>query len=118
MRFRNAAVDPRRRRVEFPWTLHRERLVGALAIELLDKGVELGLLLKEVGAGRTSRFFLQRQMHAFVTAVLLWMTGLDALDGDPQPEPPHRKFRELKQSMRRSEGNSVVRANRPRQTPF
>src|ERR1700758_2007924 len=102
----------------FPRTQHGERLVGALAIELLGKGVELGLLLKEIGAGRTRRFFLQRQVHAFLTTVLLRMTGLDALDRDPQPQPPHRKLGELKQSLRRSEGDSVVCADRSRQTSF
>jgi hypothetical protein len=39
------------------------------------------LLLQDVGARRTSGFFLQGQMHTFMTTVLLGMTGPDALNG-------------------------------------
>jgi hypothetical protein len=34
---------------------------AAAPVELLDKGIQLGLLLEEVGAGRACRFFLQGQ---------------------------------------------------------
>ena len=56
----------------------------AFVVELFDEGVELGLLLKQVGAGGASGFFLQRQMHAFMPAVLLGMTRPDAFDADTQ----------------------------------
>ena len=52
-------------------------------IRLVQEGVELGLLLQDVGARRASGFFLQSEMHAFVTAILLWMPRLDAFDADP-----------------------------------
>ena len=51
-------------------------------IELFQEGVELGLLLQDVGAGRTSGFFLQGQMHAFMPAVLLRMAGANPFNGD------------------------------------
>ena len=54
-----------------------------LVIELLDESVELGLLLKQIGAGGARGLFLQGQMHAFVAAILLGMAGLDAFDRDP-----------------------------------
>jgi hypothetical protein len=74
----------------------------------LNSSIELGLLLQDIAARGTSRFLLQGQMHAFMPAVLLRMTGLDALDRDAQSQPPHRKPGELKQSMRRSEGDAIV----------
>ena len=51
-------------------------------IALVQEGVELGLLLQNVGAGGTSGFFLQGQMHTFMTAVLLRMAGPDPLNRD------------------------------------
>ena len=59
-----------------------------LAIELFHEDVELSLLLQDIGAGRAGGFLLERQMHAFMAAVLLGMTRLDALDRDAQPQPP------------------------------
>jgi hypothetical protein len=56
--------------------------MGSFVIEFLEEGVELGLLLQDVGARRTSGFSLQGQMHAFMSAVLLRMTGPDPLNGD------------------------------------
>ena len=54
-----------------------------LVVELVQEGIELGLLLKQIGAGGAGGFFLQGQMHALVTAVLLRMTGLDSFDANP-----------------------------------
>ena len=51
-------------------------------IELFQKSVEFGLLLQYVGARGTSGFFLQGQVHAFMTTVLLRVARSDALDGD------------------------------------
>jgi hypothetical protein len=31
-------------------------------------------------------------MHALVTAVLLGIAWFDALDADPEPQPPNRQF--------------------------
>lgn len=43
------------------------------------------------------------------------MARADALDGDAQTQPPYRKLRKLKQSVRGSEGNTVIGTDRPRQ---
>ena len=53
-----------------------------LVIELLQKSVELGLLLQDVCTRRTSGFFFQGEVHAFMTTVLLRMARADTLDGD------------------------------------
>src|SRR5690349_2966833 len=55
-------------------------------------------------------------MHAFVPAVLLGMTGLDAPDGNAQAQPPDREPGEIEQSIRRGERNAVVGADRSGQT--
>ena len=87
----NALVGAAGRRVDLGRTFHRERLMRTLVVELLDKGVELGLLLKQVGAGGTGGLLFQGQMHALVTAVLLRMTGADAFYADAEPQPPNGK---------------------------
>ena len=56
--------------------------MGSFVIELLQEGVELGLLLQDVGPRRTGGFFLKGEMHAFTTTVLLEMAWLDPLNGD------------------------------------
>src|SRR5580704_7008598 len=78
--FLNAPVRAAGRRVNLGGTFHVQSFVRTFAVELLNEGIELGLLLKQVGAGGTSGFCLQGQMHAFVTAVLLRMAGFDAFD--------------------------------------
>jgi hypothetical protein len=54
-------------------------------------------------------------MHALMAAVLLGMTGFDAFNSNPQPEPPDCKFAQVKQGVCRSEGYAVVTANVDRQ---
>ena len=39
------------------------------------------------------------------------MTGLDAFDGDAQPQPPDRELGEVEQRVGRGEGRAVVRAD-------
>ena len=51
--------------------------MGPFVVELLDEGVELGLLLEEIGAGRAGGFLFQRQVHALVAAVLLRMAWFE-----------------------------------------
>jgi len=53
-----------------------------------------------------------------MAAVLLGMAGLNAFDCDPEPQPPDRELRELKQSVRGSERDSVVRADCAGQAAF
>src|SRR6267142_3959266 len=54
-------------------------------------------------------------MHALVPAVLLRVAGLDALDGDAEPQPPHRELGEAEEGTRTGEGDAVVGADRTRQ---
>src|ERR1700740_340731 len=87
-----AEVGSRTRRIDFGRTLHGKRLVWPFGVEFPDKVVETGLLLQAVHSGRSGCFFLQREMHALVAAVLLRVARLDALDGNAEAEPPHREF--------------------------
>ena len=61
---------------------------GRSFVELLEKIIEFALLLQTVQACGTSGFRLESEMHAFMPAILLRMTGLDAFDGDAQTQPP------------------------------
>lgn len=61
--------------------------------------IELGLLLQEVFGSRLGGLELEREMHAFVAAILLRMAGFDALDGDAEAEPPHRQSGEIEQGV-------------------
>jgi len=57
--------------------------------------VEAGLLLKEVCGSVLGGFFLQSEMHALVTAVLLRMARLDPFNANPQAEPPDRELAQM-----------------------
>ena len=50
----------------------------------VDKVVELCLLLEKVLGRGLGGLFLQGQVHALMAAILLRMTGLDALDVDSE----------------------------------
>jgi hypothetical protein len=76
---RGGLIDLRR-------TLHGKGFVRRLVIEYLDEIIEAGLLLQEVAGGRFGDFFLQGQMHAFGTAVLLRMATLDPFDANAQAQ--------------------------------
>jgi len=82
MRFWDAAIRTGRSRVNLGRAFHVQSFMGSLLIELVEEGVELGLLLQAVGARGAGGFFFQGQMHAFMAAVLLGMTGLYPLNGD------------------------------------
>jgi len=55
---------------------------GTFAVEDLGKLVKGGLLLQKVYGGGFRGSFLQREMHAFVTAILLGMVRLDPFDSN------------------------------------
>ena len=107
-----AGIGSRTGRVDFGRTLHGERLVWPFGIEFLDKVIETGLLLQAVHSGRSGCFFLQREMHTFVAAVLLRVARLDALDGNAEAEPPHREFGEIEEGIRTGERHAIVGPDR------
>jgi len=82
--------------------------VRAVRIEARQKVVEPGLLLEHVRGGRLGGFALEREVHALVPAVLLWVSGCDAFDLDPQSQPPHRQLAQPVEGMRRCERDAVV----------
>ena len=74
--------------VDLRRAFHGNGFVGPFGVELVQKVIEAGLLLKTVLAWRPRGFGLESSVHAFVTAILLGFSGLDALDGDAEPQPP------------------------------
>jgi len=70
--------------------------------------IEALLLLQEVEGSGLSGFRLQRQVHAFVTAVLLRVPGLDALQVDDQAQPPDRELGKTEQRIARGKRHAVV----------
>src|ERR1700749_1226459 len=114
VRLRDAFVGAAGRGIDLRRAPHLQRLVWAFPIKFLYEGVEFPLLLQQVGASGACGFLLQRQMHPFMAAVLLRMTGPYALNRGNEPEPPHRKLRELKEPMRRSEWNTIIGTDGPR----
>ena len=106
-----SGVGTRGRLVDLGRAFHVQSFVRAFVVEDLDKVIEAGLLLQEVGGGRLGSFFLQSEMHAFVSAILLGMTRLDAFDTNAEAKPPDGEFAEVEQSVRRSEGHTVITAN-------
>ena len=87
-----------------------------LGVEFLDEGIEAGLLLQAVHAGWAGCLALQRQMHPFMTTVLLRIAGLDALDGNTEPQPPDRQPGEVEEGIGAGERDAVVGADGVRQS--
>ena len=81
---RQTAIGPRGGSVDFRGTFHVQRLMRPFVVELFAKRLEPALLLQTVGACGTRGFVFEREMHAFMAAILLRMAGLDAFDGDAQ----------------------------------
>jgi hypothetical protein len=86
-------------------------LVRPLVVVAFDEVVEFGLLLEEVGASGLCGLELQGQVHAFMAAVLLRATWLDALDLDAEPEPPDRQPAQAEEGIGACERDAVVGAN-------
>jgi hypothetical protein len=116
-KFGQAAIGTGGGSINFRGALHVEGLVRPLVVELLEKIIEFALLLQTVHARGTSGFRFEGKMHAFMPAILLRMTGLDAFDGDAQTQPPDGELGELEQGVGRSEGNTVVRADAAKACP-
>ena len=77
----------------------------------IDEVIELGLLLQEVVRGGLGGLFFQRQVHALVAAILLGMTGLDALDANAQAQPPDGELAQVLEGVGGGERHSVIRAD-------
>src|SRR5579864_625862 len=82
VRFGDASIRATGSRVDLGRAFHGKGLMGPFLIEFLQESVEFGLLLQDVGTRRAGGFFLQGQMHTFVTTVLLGMAGPDPLNRD------------------------------------
>ena len=57
---------------------------------------------------RLGGLFLQGQMHALMTAILLRMARFDALNTSSQTQPPDGQLAEVEQRVSGSEGHTVV----------
>lgn len=55
---------------------HVQGLMRSFCVEFSDEGVESGMLLQHVYAGRACRFLLQGQVRSLAPAVLSRMAGL------------------------------------------
>ena len=86
----------------------------SLVIVLPLEGMEPLLLQQKVSGGRNDRSFLECEMEALMSSILLGMPRLDPLDSDSQPEPPNGQFAEPKQAVRRGKRDSIVGADRRR----
>ena len=105
------------RAVDVGGALHGERLVGSFGVELVEEGVEACLLLQAVHARRAGCLLLEREVHALVAAVLLGVAGLDALDGDAEPQPPDGKLARVEEGVGGAKGTPLserMAAGRPR----
>ncbi len=60
----------------------------SLVVELITKAIEGVLLRAGVGSRWTGSFSFQSAMHSFMSAVLLWFTGLYQLGHDAQAHEP------------------------------
>jgi len=105
---RQACVGAGGRPVELVWVAHVQSLVRPLVVVDAGEGIEASLLLEKILSGRLGGFLLQGQVHTFVPAVLLWMSRFDALDGDPQTQPPHGQFAQAEEGAGAGEGHTVV----------
>ena len=108
---RQSSVGTQRRLIDLSGTFHLQCFVRTLVVKDVEEAIKAGLLLQKVGSGRLGGFFLESEMHAFVTTVLLGMAGLDAFNANSQAEPPDRKLAQIKQGVRGSEGHTVIAAD-------
>lgn len=88
-------------------------LVRPFMVVYPDKVVEARLLLQGVEGGGPGGFFLEGQVHTFMAAVLLGLSGLDAFDADAKAQPPDRQGTEAEQGVGGGEGDAVISADVP-----
>jgi len=82
-----------------------------------SEALEESLLDAEVGARRIGGTGFEGTVHAFMGAVLLWVSGSDALVSDAELKPPHVEVSKPVNASRR-EGSPVVTADRVGKTVF
>ena len=58
----------------------------AIMAEFVQEGIEFGLLLQQIGSCGPGGFFLEREVHTLVAAVLLRMAGPNTFDSSDQGE--------------------------------
>ena len=68
---------------------HGKSFVRSLLIKNFHETVEAGLLLKRVGGRRLAGFFLQGDVHAFVTAVSAADAPDECADADAKAFEPN-----------------------------
>jgi hypothetical protein len=95
-----AAIEPRRGRIEGGRRFQIQRLVRAFVVVALDERIEARLLLQDIGRGWVRRFRVERQMQALMATVLLGMPGRNPLEPDADAQPPHRQLTQPIQRMR------------------
>src|SRR5262245_30586325 len=98
--FLEPAINARGARVELCGDLHPQRLMGPVRVVARDEVVEAALLLQHVRGGGLRGFALQREVHALVPSVLLWVPGPDPLDLNPETEPPDRQLAQTVERVR------------------
>src|SRR5579872_2926509 len=84
--------------------------MGSLFVVVMTKAIEGTLLVGERGGCWMCRLLAERAVHALMAAVLLGLSGLDALRDDSQLDPPHAQARETADRFAR-ERRPVVAAD-------
>src|SRR5258708_40308603 len=79
-KFWQAAVAADGGSVDFRGALHFPSLFGPPVVEFFEKIIEFGLLLQAVSPPGARGLRFEREVHAFMPALLLWSNGLDAFD--------------------------------------
>lgn len=78
-----------------------------LIVEFAHESIEPGLLLHGVHARRPGSLGLERAMYALAAAVLVRITGPDALDAYAEPQPQDRKPGEIVEPVGLAKGRPL-----------
>ena len=84
----------------------------ALVIEFLHEVVKSRMLQQDIHARRAGSFLLERQMHAFMAAVLLRVSRFYALEANAKAQPPDGELTQFEQRMDGREGDAVIGADK------
>ena len=76
--------------VELRGHFHAQRLMRPILVEVFDEGIEASLLCEEVLSGRLGGFRFEREMHAFMVAILLLRPRFYPFDLGAESEQPDR----------------------------